>query len=653
MKFQRPAAVSAALLFACAAQAAPPTIEDFSRHPEITEAAISPTGEYIAFGKLSADGRETHLNVMRMDGSDAKDISIGKNQHIAGIVWADDRRIVISRAEKDFNEERPHGTGELYAVDADGKHMEMLFGYVPDIEGKRGRRQDLGQAFVAKVLDEPGMMLVHYSSWTQGSQPQSVVYRVNANTGDRKEVERIDRANGLYFDQKGRLRVAVTLDDRDIPHIVWRPTPDSALVPMPEKLAGYEVYAGWFNSDDNIAYLEISDDGEPSQLYRVDFAKGTREKVAGKADQEIGAPQIGGRHGAPFGVVYNTGRPAVDYIDKESQWSQLHQALMQRFAGQLVYFTNYTRDEKKVLFYVLSDKNAGTYYQFDTQTKKISLLMESLPWIKPESLVQMLPVEIPAKDGTKLSGFYTAVGTGPKPLVVMPHGGPIGINDSWSFDDDAQFLASRGYAVLQVNYRGSSGRGKNFETAGWKQWGDLIQDDIADGVRWAIAQGKADPNRVCIYGVSFGGYSALMNPVRNPGMYKCAVGYAGVYDLNLVSRTGYPSRSQYGRRIFDRQVGTDSAKLAEQSPAKFAAKIDIPVLLIHGRDDQVAKFDQFDAMENALSAAGRKPQTFVVDAEGHGFYKPENVAEVYRRLEAFLSKNIGPGAGSAAGGGSK
>ena len=256
----------------------------------------------------------------------------------------------------------------------------------------------------------------------------------------------------------------------------------------------------------------------------------------------------------------------------------------------------------------------------------------------------MQPIEFKAKDGTTLYGFYTANGTGPKPMVVMPHGGPIGPFDNWGYDSHVQYLASRGYAVLQVNYRGSGGRGYNFQHDGWAQWGGLIQDDIADGVRWAIAQGKADPSRVCIFGASFGGYSALMNPVRNPGMYKCAVGYAGVYDLNLLSRTDWSAKSRNGRRQFDRWVGGDEAKRAEQSPANYAAKIDIPVFLIHGKDDQTARVDQFHAMDNALQAAGKKPQTLLIEGEGHGFYNPDNVADLYKRIDAFLRANIGGGA---------
>jgi len=195
-----------------------------------------------------------------------------------------------------------------------------------------------------------------------------------------------------------------------------------------------------------------------------------------------------------------------------------------------------------------------------------------------------------------LYGFITAKGDGPHPMVVMPHGGPFGPYDSWSFDAEAQFLASRGYAVLQVN------------------------------------------------GASFGGYSALQQTIRYPELYKCAVGYAGVYDLNLMRKTDSFSDTKDDRRFFDRTLGSDPAELAAISPAMHVDQIKVPVLLVHGKDDKVANYDQFVAMQAALRKAGKEPETLVIDGEGHGFYKPENKARLFQTLAAFLDKHIGAGA---------
>jgi dipeptidyl aminopeptidase/acylaminoacyl peptidase len=248
-----------------------------------------------------------------------------------------------------------------------------------------------------------------------------------------------------------------------------------------------------------------------------------------------------------------------------------------------------------------------------------------------------LPVEFQSRDGQQRFAFLTVPKgkQGPHALVVMPHGGPFGVSDDWSFDNDSQFLASLGYAVLRVNYRGSGLRGRSFTESGYRQWGTRIQDDIADGARHVIAQGLADASKVCIYGASFGGYSAMMNPIRNPGMYKCAIGYVGVYDLKQLY--GDKDASRQGRSFFSRTMG-DAMTQAGQSPLAQVAKLDVPMLLIHGKSDMTAPFEQFRLAESALANAGKTYETLVKADEGHGFRKPANQEEAYNRMKAFLLK---------------
>ena len=226
----------------------------------------------------------------------------------------------------------------------------------------------------------------------------------------------------------------------------------------------------------------------------------------------------------------------------------------------------------------------------------------------------------------------------------MPHGGPHGPYDSWGFDNDAQFLASRGYAVLQVNYRGSGGRGKAFMESGYGEWGGKMQDDLAEGVQWAIAQGLADKERVCTYGASYGGYAALMQPIRYPDLYKCAIGYVGVYDLQVMKSEGDINDGASGRLYLDQVLGTDVAKLKAWSPAQNVDKINVPVFLVQGSIDKRVPMAQFNALNKALAGRNEPVETMIAQGEGHGFYKPENRAELYRRIEAFLGKYIGPGA---------
>jgi dipeptidyl aminopeptidase/acylaminoacyl peptidase len=318
---------------------------------------------------------------------------------------------------------------------------------------------------------------------------------------------------------------------------------------------------------------------------------------------------------------------------------------MKSFPGHMLTFNSFSRDGNKVLFGVWSDRNIGSYYLYDRGTKQVQKIIDYMPWLNPEAMGQTRPIEFKSRNGQTLYGFYTTRGSGPKPMVVMAHGGPFGVHDSWGFDEEVQFLANHGYAVLQINYRGSDGRGEGFEKSGWKGWGTLLQDDITDGVRWAIERKLADPARICTFGASYGGYTALIQPILNPGMYKCAIGYVGVYDLPLMRKTDRnQGLSKRTARFFDRTLGTDMDALARVSPVQRVEELQVPVMLLHGRDDRTADFNQFKAMEGALKSRGRPAETFIAGGEGHGFVKPETRAELFKRVDAFLSKHIGPGA---------
>lgn len=225
-------------------------------------------------------------------------------------------------------------------------------------------------------------------------------------------------------------------------------------------------------------------------------------------------------------------------------------------------------------------------------------------------------------------------------MILLPHGGPHGVADNWYFDTDAQFLASRGYAVLQVNYRGSGRRGKAFQESGYRQWGGKILDDLVDGVKWVVAQGEVDGTRMCAYGASFGAYASLMLAAREPDLFKCAIGYAGVYEPAYIFEEEGVRGNSRSEATFKRYLGTDAAELARYSPVQRAASIKAGVLLIHGGKDKVAPKEHAYQMKAALEKAGRPPEWYYVDYEGHGFYDTENQAEVYKRLEAFLGKYL-------------
>ncbi|HMB55658.1 MAG TPA: prolyl oligopeptidase family serine peptidase, partial [Arenimonas sp.] len=585
------------------------------------------------------------VHIIKLDGKFERTVikfDPKEEESIADTSWSDDDRLVASKAKHFGYLKQPMLTGAVYASNADGSEQKQLFGYLEDNGNYRSQLKDRATAYLTDLLHGTnGQALFVYVPWDQSrSADKSSVFRVDTHTGKRTQIESFD-GGYVSADEAGALRFRIDSTNDDEPINWYRPHgSDTEWVRVPASIAGRSIQPVGFEQDNNHVYALISDSGEPSALYRVDMSAGTRERLAGNAVLNVSGVLWGGYEGKPFAVSYSGGRPKIDYVDPKSEWAQLHSGLMKLFPGQMVSFVNFSKDNQKVLFFVYSDRHPGAYYLFDRVTKQPSLLFESMEWIAPETMASTMPFEYKNSHGDTLQGFLTTpVGkSGPLPMIVMPHGGPFGPYDSWGYEPDVQFLASRGYAVLQVNYRGSGGRGENFERSTYRQWGTGIQDDIGDGVKWVISQGKADANRVCIYGASFGGYSALMNPIRNPGMYKCAIGYAGVYDLAEMQDSGDTNDSTQGRSYLSRAVGSDAAELAAQSPASHADQLNLPILLIHGKADWRAPIEQYNHMEDALKKAKKPFESMLRSNEGHGFYDTTNQIELYKRLEAFLLK---------------
>lgn len=619
----------------------------FSREPDYGSATMSPSGDYVAAD--TPDGSNRALTMIRITGTPERNLfrfrgNTDRYDNIvkklpANVAWSDDSHLVVFEGYDYGTFGSKFVSGNVYATSADAKEQVQLFGYINDDTTKRGRFKDEGTPVLLKTLeDSKGQALFYFWPRVVGNSDNVTrVYRVDTHTGSREQVEHFNDSVYITADNTGKARINYRSDLNGNQIVAYRPTPDSDWKPMPGSLSGRTIGVWFFEPDNNIAYAEISEKGEPAQLYKINFSAGTRERVGGQPNQDIADFERAGRLGPPVVLRYNAGRPKIDYLDKTSPWAQLHSGLLKAFPGNMVSFEDVSRDEKKLLFRTWSDRDPGTYYIMDLATNKPTMLFQTYEDWDVNKMSPMMPLEFKNRDGESINAFLTIPQgkPGAHALIVMPHGGPYGISDSWHYDRDAQFLASLGYAVLQVNYRGSGMRGENFEKSTWKQWGTGIQYDIADGVKHVIAQGLADANKVCIYGGSFGGYSAMMNPIVNPGMYKCAIGYAGVYDIKADSAKKDDSKQI--RSFWDRARG-DEATQTEQSPLTHIDKLDVPILLIHGKSDHNVDFAQFQMAEAALKKAGKTYEVLAKADEGHGFYKPEDVEEAFRRMQAFLLK---------------
>jgi len=623
-------------------------VEDFAHHPLLTMPRLSPNGQYLAVNMNDPGGDSHMLAIYKVD--DMKQpvsmLRLPKYEIAAGITWVSNTRLVVDKGKMYGSIDKPFLTGEVLATDLDGKNQDYLYGRDSTKYGTRAatRGTDRGWGFVNGM---PRPVNGHFYMATQSWENTgfSTLYDVDASKNTRHLIGQIN-VGGMSFmvGADGKAHFAYGRND-DFDYVVYHQQA-GGWAKMSQAQVGGTFAPIFFTPDQQRIYARYNAGGGPTELVEQDENGGNRKLLASDSFSSIGNVEWTALPYQPFATVPATGMPKLNYIDPNLPAAKLHRALSLKFPGSYVHFVDFSEDGGKLLFSVDSDRDPGTYYLIDTHTYKVIKLFSTAPWIDPAKMAERRPLHFKASDGMELEAILTIPNGASQtnlPMILLPHGGPIGVQDNWSYDNDAQFLASRGYLVLQVNYRGSSGRGEDFKEAGYLKWGTRIQQDLIDGVKWAITEKYADPQRVCVYGGSFGGYSAMMTTIRAPGMFKCAIGYAGVYDLAMMYKKGDVQENKSGRSYLNTVIGKDDADLAANSPDKLADKIDVPVLLIHGEDDKRAPFAQAKAMRAALDAAHKPYEWLSKPGEGHGFYTEANNIEFYNRLQTFIAKHIGLG----------
>jgi dienelactone hydrolase len=641
------------LALAGAAQAAPAVpVADFARRGNFSAPSMSPDGKHLVVTQRSPGApRDQFATVVyQLEGmkilsavrvAEAGDIPVRHD-------WVSDTRFVTTLGREFGTVGAPELTGELVAANLDGRGNEYLYGYRrmnSRTSGSFGTlTNDEGYGEISQVpraLD--GHVLISENPW-QRTTRVSRLYDVNTVSTGRRTITEINQPGFSFLAQgDGQPRFAYGFDD----------SAELAVFKLDDAKREWQPYASASKGDlrpivislDNTQLLgALSTNGGPRALVREGLDGSNRTVLAQHAAGNIDQREWGLHGRGPFAAGTHVGKPQLTYFDAERSDAALHKTLSAQFPGAYVHFADVSRDGKRTLFGVASDRDPGAWYVFDADTGKAALLFETMPWIAVERMAERRPISFKARDGAEVHGYLTLPaerGDAKLPMVLLPHGGPHGVADEWFFDTDAQFLASRGYAVLQVNFRGSGGRGPAFEVAGHRHWGTRSQDDLIDGVRWAIAERPIDGQRVCAFGASFGAYSSMMVSIRAPELFKCAVGYAGLYDLQLWSDSPGIRRSPKSVAYLDKVIGTDVAALAAGSPARLAAQLKLPVLLAHGSSDEVTLPEQAYAMRDALVKAGRPPEWMFVSGEGHGFYADANRQAFYEKLEGFLAKHIG------------
>jgi dipeptidyl aminopeptidase/acylaminoacyl peptidase len=641
---------------AAIALADPVSFADLAKHTQYKMVKISPDGTHIAATSVLANG-QTVLTLFNLVTKKGVNVSPRQNEDVLHFWWVSPKYVVYTEAEHDGGWDMPIPTGELYSVEADGGSPTMLYGYrLNTMETGTHIRHATAENgiadFLSRIDGDPDHILVTVTD-----------LEASGSAGAFTEVDRIDVRDGLksrvaiapmrqadyLADHHGHVRFAFGEDLQGDFRIYLRPVGSDDWQYLPQASSDRDSPIA-FSADDSVAWVRCPGSSGGFAVCKFDPATKKMTQVWSNPDVEPDGLARGLAEDSVIGVAFTDGRPALSVFDSSSADAQALISLMKQYPGEDVGFVSGSADGSKAIALVEADVDPGTFFLYDRATDKFSPLLQRAAWINPEKLGRADPFTFKTRDGLTEQGYITYPpdrdGAKHLPMVVYVHGGPFGIRDTWSYDQYVQAMATRGYAVLQVNYRGSGGYGYDFEKAGWREWGGKMQDDVTDATRWAIAQGIADPNRICIYGGSYGGYAALEGAVKEPDLYKCAIGYVGVYDLRLLYSRGDARETLYGEDELKREVGTDMDVLAQHSPIDQLDRLKAKVMLVVGGRDTIVPPVQGMDMHMALLKRGIQHEWLYKPDEWHGFYNQDNIAELFQRVDAFLDANIGPGAGS-------
>lgn len=613
------------------------TVEDFFKNPQYTAVTVSPNGKYLAAIAPTPNNRRNIAIIDLQDRSRSKFITGLEDQDVAWYTWGENNDRLLFGVDADGAE----GIA-IFAVDRDGGRIKTLIDPLADFMDSA--TSSLPSPSILDVLeDDPKHILISYDQRRVGSPD---VYRVNINNGGMKMVERNPgTVAGWITDHDGKIRGAFAQDKlyseawyRDREDDEWRTV----------ARFHYDDPKGvnplGFAYDNKHWYVHSHQEHNTAGIYKYDPTTGELgELIFRHAEVDAGGLIWSDKKEKILAATYFTDKP--HWVGLDEEFAAMVAGLEKAFPDKVVNISNWDEDEDMVIVSTSSDTDPGSFYLLYREENKLEPLVDRMPWIDPAEMTEMRPIKYTARDGMTIHGYLTV----PKdsdgkdlPLIVNPHGGPWA-RDFWRFNPEHQFFASRGYAVMQMNFRGSTGYGRELLTAGYKQWGRGMQNDISDGVKWAIEEGIADPERVCIYGGSYGGYATMAGLTFTPELYKCGVNYVGVTDVALLFKT-MPDRWNLGAEQMKDRVGdpdTEEEFLAEISPVNHVDKIKAPVFIVHGRKDPRVSIKHADKLRGELEDQEKPYEWLVKNNEGHGFSKEENRIELYTAMAEFFDKHIG------------
>jgi dipeptidyl aminopeptidase/acylaminoacyl peptidase len=617
--------------------ALPPLIdrELFFGNPEIASATISPDGRYIAFRKPWNGTMNIWMKKAEEPFDRARRITAEAQRPIPAFFWSRDSKYILFVQDQGGDENY-----NVHAVDASAGAPQGK-----DVPAARNLTDAKGARAFIYDLPRTNPDLIHVGL-NDRDPAWHDLYEVRISTGERKLLrQNTDQIAGWVFDRAGALRLAMKTSSSGDTEIL-RVTGTGF-----EKVYGCSVFETCgpvqFHPDNKRVYL-ITNVGEPDLVRLVLFDPETKKEELVDSDPEnrvdFGGAIFSEKTGDLVGSVYLDDTQRVYFRDKE--FAADYQLVKKKLAGKQISFGGSTADERKWMIVAADDTEPGERHLFDRDTKTLTMQYRVFEKLPRQHLAEMKPVRYKSSDSLEIPAYLTLPKGVPAknlPAVVVPHGGPWG-RDAFGYSPMAQFFANRGYAVLQPNFRGSTGYGEKFLNAGNNQWGEKMQDDVTWGVKYLVGEGIADPKRVGILGGSYGGYAALAGVAFTPELYAAGVSIVGPSNLMTLLES-IPPYWEAGRKMFHMRMGDPTTaegrkQLERQSPLFSAAKIKTPLLVIQGANDPRVKKAESDQIVIALRDRNFPVEYLVAPDEGHGFARPVNNMAMYAAIEKFLSKHL-------------
>lgn len=615
-------------------------VEAFASLPDVRSFKLSPSGEKLIFLESFA--------VDDLDGVAVRlfDIEKGKLSYLVTtdntkfkvnwIAWAGDDHVLVSAVFPAFRWGTPTTETRLMVKSlVDGELRNVLsrsfykgLSWVPQFQDD----------VIDFLPDEPNSILL---SVPRKDPRASHVFKIDVATRKRKSYSSPKtNVTNWYTDQQNRVRAGIYWEDTE--YRIYTKSIDKKAkwkeLTRFESFSESQIWPMGFGLDPNILYFRAYHDDRLA-IFKTDLSteEFDRELVFSDENYDVDGGLIySEKTGEVIGTTYSEGGGFTFW---DPTYKALQAGIDKALPDTNNYIVDFSGDESKYILFATSDTDAGSYYLGDRAKKSLMFLGRRFRELPIESMVEKEYFEYEARDGLVISAYLSQPkkrSEKPLPTIIFPHGGPISYDDG-GFDYWTQFFVNRGYAVLQMNFRGSSGYGYDFMKAGLQNWGQAMQDDVEDGTRTLIEKGISDPDKICIAGASYGGYAALMGTVKTPDLYQCAISFAGVTDVAyLVSK----SRRFTSYEIVKEQIGSKRSLLKEVSPVNHVDKIQVPVLLVHGDQDRSVRIEHGRKMERRLRKAGKDVTYLEIEDADHYLSKQEHRIAAFKAMDEFLAKHL-------------